>query len=141
MRGFTLIEMMVAIAIAALLLLLGGPPFTTFLRNSEIRSTSESLVNGLRAASDRSGPPQQDGHVRARKRTGADWSSGCWTTTMPRSKTLQTYNRKEAGPNSKIAITPAGRLTVAFDGLGRVVNQGTAQRSHSADRYHLHRRR
>ena len=50
-RGFTLIELMVALAIVALLLLIGMPSFTTFLRNSEIRSTSESLVNGLRAAS------------------------------------------------------------------------------------------
>ena len=49
-QGFTLIELMVALAIAALLLLLGMPSFTTFLRNSEIRSTSESIINGLRAA-------------------------------------------------------------------------------------------
>ena len=34
----------------ALLLLLGLPSFTTFMRNSELRSTSESILNGLRAA-------------------------------------------------------------------------------------------
>ena len=49
--GFTLIELMVALAILALLLLLGVPSFTTFMRNSEIRSTAESIINGLRAAS------------------------------------------------------------------------------------------
>ena len=50
-RGFTLIEMLVGFAIVALLLLLGMPTFTTYLRNSEIRSTAESIVNGLRTAS------------------------------------------------------------------------------------------
>ncbi len=49
-RGFTLLELMVALVIAALLLSLGMPSFTTFLRNSEIRSTAESISNGLRAA-------------------------------------------------------------------------------------------
>src|SRR5262245_43844418 len=50
MRGFTLIELMVAIAIAALLIFLAAPSFVTFLRNSEVRSTSEAIINGLRAA-------------------------------------------------------------------------------------------
>jgi type IV fimbrial biogenesis protein FimT len=60
-----MIELMVAIAIGALLIFLAAPSFTTFLRNSEIRSTSESIVNGLRARSDGSRQPQQASHVRA----------------------------------------------------------------------------
>src|SRR5215475_5629703 len=50
-RGFTLIELLTGLAILALLFLLGMPSFITFLRNSEIRSTSESIINGLRTAS------------------------------------------------------------------------------------------
>ena len=50
-KGFTLIELMAALAILALLLLLGMPSFISFLRNSEIRSTAESIINGLRTAS------------------------------------------------------------------------------------------
>ena len=41
-------------------------------------------------------------------------------------KTLQSYNKAEADPNSKITVTPAGQLRVAFNGLGRIVNQGIA---------------
>jgi len=128
MRGFTLIEMMVAIAIAALLLLLAGPPFTTFLRNSEIRSTSESLVNGLRAAATEAA--RRNKTVTFELATGADWQFWVLDDDDATRKTLQTYNRKEAGSNSKITITPAGRLTVAFDGLGRVVNQGVLPSDH-----------
>ena len=68
MRGFTLIELMVALAIAALLLLLGMPSFTTFLRNSEIRSTAESLVNGLRAASAEAARQNKRVAVHARRK-------------------------------------------------------------------------
>ena len=49
-RGFTFLELMVALTIMGMLLMLGMPSFTTFLRNSEIRSTAESISNGLRAA-------------------------------------------------------------------------------------------
>src|SRR5262245_21655594 len=48
--GFTLIELMVGLGMAALLLVLGMPSFVTYARNSEIRSTTEALMNGLRAA-------------------------------------------------------------------------------------------
>ena len=43
-----MIELMLALAIVALLLLIGMPSFTTFLRNSEVRSTAEAMINGLR---------------------------------------------------------------------------------------------
>ncbi len=49
-QGFTLIELMVTIALFAILLMLAVPSFTTWIRNSQIRSTAESLQNGLRAA-------------------------------------------------------------------------------------------
>ena len=49
-RGFTLLELVVALTIMGMLLMLGMPSFTTFLRNSEVRSTAESISNGLRAA-------------------------------------------------------------------------------------------
>ena len=49
-RGFTLLELVVPRTITGMLLMLGMPSFTTSLRNSEVRSTAESISNGLRAA-------------------------------------------------------------------------------------------
>ena len=49
-RGFTLLELMVGLTIVGMMLIAGLPSFTTFLRNAEIRSTSESIANGLRVA-------------------------------------------------------------------------------------------
>ena len=48
--GFTLIELMVTIALLGLLVLLGLPSFTAWLRNSQIRSVAEVLQTGVRTA-------------------------------------------------------------------------------------------
>ncbi|WP_311221645.1 MULTISPECIES: GspH/FimT family pseudopilin [unclassified Acidovorax] len=48
--GFTLIELMVTIAIAAVLMTLAAPSFVSFLRNSELTSTTNSLVAAIGAA-------------------------------------------------------------------------------------------
>ena len=127
-RGFTLIELMVALAIAALLLLLGVPSFTTFIRNSEIRSTAESLVNGLRTASAEATRQNQRVLFTLAGGNSASWAfnlvtdpTDCTTLVQP---PIQQYFKEEAGRSSKITTTPADKLTVCFNGLGRVVKQG-----------------
>jgi type IV fimbrial biogenesis protein FimT len=111
---------MVALAIVALLLLLGMPSFTTFVRNSEIRSTSESLINGLRAATAEAANRNRKVTFELASATGADWKFWVLDEDDITPKTIQTYAKKEAGPNTKITIKPAGKLTVVFNGLGRV---------------------
>lgn len=49
-RGFTLVELMVTLAVAALLLVAAVPAFGLWIQNVQIRSTAESLQNGLRKA-------------------------------------------------------------------------------------------
>ena len=118
--GFTLIELMVALAIVALLLLLGMPSFTTFLRNSEIRSTSESLINGLRAATTEAANRNQRVTFELANTTDADWSFWTLDDDGVTKKMIQSYSKKEAGLSTKITITPAGKRSVTFNGLGRV---------------------
>lgn len=48
--GFTLIELMITLAIAAVLLVVGVPSFIDFQRNSELTSQTNSLVAALNAA-------------------------------------------------------------------------------------------
>ena len=53
-------------------MLLGMPSFITYLRNSEIRSNAESLINGLRTASAEA--TRQNAKVTFTSLTGgADW--------------------------------------------------------------------
>lgn len=49
-RGFTLIELMVTITLLALLLGLAAPAFSTWTRNAQVRSVSDTLQSGLRLA-------------------------------------------------------------------------------------------
>jgi type IV fimbrial biogenesis protein FimT len=118
--GFTLIELMVALAIVALLLLLGMPSFTTFVRNSEVRSTSESIINGLRAATTEAANRNRKVTFELASATAADWSFWTFDDDGVTKKMIQSYSKKEAGPNTKLTITPAGQRTVTFNGLGRV---------------------
>ncbi len=119
-RGFTLIELMVALAILALLLLLGLPSFKTFMRNSEIRSTSESIINGLRAATAEAANRNRNVTFELPSATAADWSVWVFDDDGVTKNTIQGYSKQEAGPSTKITVTPAGQRTVTFGGLGRV---------------------
>lgn len=49
-RGFTLIELMVTVAIAAVLLMVAAPSFVTFKRSSELASSTNSLVGAISMA-------------------------------------------------------------------------------------------
>jgi type IV fimbrial biogenesis protein FimT len=49
-RGFSLVEVVVTIALLALLLGLAAPAFGTWTRNAQVRTVSDSLQTGLRFA-------------------------------------------------------------------------------------------
>lgn len=48
--GFTLVELVVTMALVAILLFLAAPSFTAWVRNTEMRSVAEALQNGIRKA-------------------------------------------------------------------------------------------
>ena len=129
-QGFTLIELMAGLAILALLFLLGMPSFITFLRNSEIRSTSESIVNGLRAASAEA--TRLNSRVAFTLGPGANWKINAIndpatdTDCTDLGPVIQQFDAKEAGKGAKVTVTPAAKSAVCFTGLGRVWKQGTA---------------
>jgi len=134
-RGFTLIELLTGLAILALLFLLGMPSFITFLRNSEIRSTSESIINGLRTASAQAA--RLNSHVVF---TLTD-ASGSWQiqamnegdtdcTNVAPGGPLQQFSAQEARSRATVTLTPGGKSSVCFTGLGRIRNQGVCPSDH-----------
>lgn len=48
--GFSLIELIVGLAILGLLMALGVPQYASFIANSRLRATTEGIVNGLNLA-------------------------------------------------------------------------------------------
>ncbi len=123
-RGFTILELMVAMTIAALLLTIGMPSFTTFLRNSEIRSTAESISNGLRAA--RTEATRLNKPVSFTLVGGGNpgWAINEFnpTTATLIQPPIQQFAKLETGKSSKAVTTPANAVAVTFNGLGRVIS-------------------
>jgi type IV fimbrial biogenesis protein FimT len=123
-RGFTILELMVALVIAAFLLTLGMPYFTTFLRNSEIRSSAESISNGLRAARTEATRLNKPVSFTLAGSNDPSWSINEFnpTTLALVLPALQKYAKAEAGKDAKAVTTPANAVAVTFNGLGRVVS-------------------
>jgi len=115
--GFTLIELLIAVTIGTLLVMLAMPSFTTFLRNSEIRSTSESIVNGLRAARSEA----------VRRGTSVSFALGgagspSWTARqISDNSVIQSYSAQEGGVYVQVSAQPVAAVSVAFNRLGRIV--------------------
>lgn len=50
LRGFSLIELMIGLAILAMLLMIGVPAFGTYIQNAKLRSTADNFYAGLQSA-------------------------------------------------------------------------------------------
>lgn len=119
-RGFSLIELMVVVAIAVILTLVALPGMGDWLQNSRMRSAAESMGNGLRFA--------QAEAIRLSRQTAFVATSTGWTvsyiqvvaaadsaTGLP--LVLQTSPSVENVTITQGSGTPA---VLAFNSLGRV---------------------
>lgn len=70
-RGVSLIELMVAVAILAIVVTLGIPSFQQWMLNTRIRTVTESIQNGLRLA--RNEAAQRSGYVRFQLNSPTSW--------------------------------------------------------------------
>jgi type IV fimbrial biogenesis protein FimT len=115
-QGFTLVELVVAIAVFAILLLLGMPAYTAWMQNSQIRVSAEGILNGLqtaRAEAVRRNQPilfQLSG-------TGAGWS----VALNSDGTVLQIRPDFEGNKTAVVTPTPSSASEVTFGTLGQVI--------------------
>ena len=140
-RGFSLIELMVGMAIFGILLALAAPSFSSWIRNAKIRTTAESMLNGLQLA--RAEAVKRNSTVRfqltdktddtcALDTAGPNWvvsmddvttaDDKCNTpasdTTPPR--IIQLRNGAESSDNTTALLS--GQTSFAFSGMGRLIS-------------------
>jgi type IV fimbrial biogenesis protein FimT len=126
-RGFSLIELMIAISIFVLLVVLAGPMYGEFIANTNIRNAGESMLNGVRLA--------QAQAVRLNLPTEFQFNGTGWVVTTddpdnPGTPLFQEdYALTEGANQATIKETPVGVTTVTFGGLGRIEANADASAS------------
>jgi type IV fimbrial biogenesis protein FimT len=118
-NGFTLIELMIALSLFAILVLLALPSYSSFMANTHIRNAAENSLNGVRLA--QTTAIKGNNLAKFELNGTAGWTVSRWDDEAAAFAPVQTYQFAEGAAQSISAPTPAAATKVTFDGLGRVV--------------------
>lgn len=122
-RGFTLIELIVGIAIGTLLVMLGLPYFGVWLADNQIRNGAETIAGGLRVAQSQAIKLNQP----VRFVLDPTSKTGKWDVQDDITGTsIQKGYFAEAAEKVTFAVFPGDATTVTYDGLGRIVPNSDA---------------
>lgn len=148
-RGFTLVELLTAITVLAIGLALAAPEFSQWIKNTQVRSTSESLLSGLQKA--RAEAVRRNTTVRFQLVTSADNSCALSTTgtawvvnmtTSPAGKCANTPDDSTspyliqvspAVSSNSMATVASTASVVWFNALGRQIGDPTTPGSTPAN--------
>lgn len=112
--GFTVVELMVTLAVVAILAAIAVPTMRNVIENSHIRATSQSLQNGLALARAEA--------VRLNTQVELVLTAGGWNIQLVSDGTLlRQASGKELASGTSVTTTPAGSDRVTFDAFGRTV--------------------
>jgi type IV fimbrial biogenesis protein FimT len=137
-RGFTLIELMIALSIFAFLVMVAGPQYADFMGNMQIRNGAENTLTGVRLAqteavrTNRQGkfvldPTPGTGGWKVWRYDEGDGSSGfCPASGTPQWCLVQSYDWTDGATKTTATPTPVAATTVLFNGLGQIVTNDKA---------------
>ena len=116
-RGFSLIELMMALALAALLLVLAAPNYAIWVADGQIRAGAESVASGMRLAYAEAIKRNQPVEFVLDPTTG----SGGFQIQLQDGTALRTEPFGEGAKLAAFVAAPAGATMVTFNPLGQVI--------------------
>lgn len=116
-RGFSLIELMVTVVVLAIVASFAIPSFRELIANTQIRTTAESIRNGLQIA--RSEAVKRNATVTFTLANNTSWTVGCATVTANCPAIIQEKTATE-GSSTTVALALTGLNTISFTSLGTV---------------------
>ncbi|GAB4181397.1 MAG: hypothetical protein OHK0026_13540 [Rhodocyclaceae bacterium] len=122
-RGFTLAELVIALAILAIIATLALPSFQTMIENQRLRAAAESVLNGLQLA--RAEAIRRNTRVRL----VMNGATPGWTVELDDGTDIQVRPAGETGSGLTVALTPDGATTATFNAFGRLVGNADASAS------------
>ncbi|TCK05940.1 GspH/FimT family pseudopilin [Marinobacterium mangrovicola] len=125
--GFTLLELMVAVAILAILLTIGIPSFSNFIDSSQRRAISEGLASAVKVARSEAVTRGVETTLCRRNSAGtacsnaADWSVG-WLVVPSGAAPVRVW---DAVPGEHGLTLNTTEQMITFTPMGGVKNQNT----------------
>jgi len=115
-KGFTLIELMVGLAIAVILLVLAAPAYTRWVADTQIAGGASAMADGLRFA--------QAEAIKRNARVEFNVSAGMWVVRLPGSSDkLRTGALGEGAAHSTLTPAPTDSTTVTFNSFGQIESE------------------
>jgi type IV fimbrial biogenesis protein FimT len=117
-RGFSLLEVMVVVAILGIVLAIGVPSYQTWIQNLQIRTAAESVVGALQVAKNEAIRRNLNVTVTMDAVPGTGWKINMADDVD--GTPLQKRSGDEGSRNVDVAVAPDGAFRVTFNGLGRI---------------------
>jgi type IV fimbrial biogenesis protein FimT len=116
--GFSLVEMMIAVAVIGILAAVSIPSYRTWIENTKVRTATESILNGIQLA--RSEALARNTPVRFTLGANSAWAVNCVTAAKCADKPagLLGSRSNQEGDTSTVAVNSGGNSIVVFDNLG-----------------------
>jgi type IV fimbrial biogenesis protein FimT len=118
--GFSLVELCIVMVIMAILMALGLRPYREWIENNKIRTTAESINNGLALARSEAVTRNTNVSLTLAAGTSSSWTVGCAAVTPTCPAAIHNRQMAEGSSAAITAISPAGRAFI-FDNMGRLV--------------------
>ena len=112
-HGFTLIELMVPLAVGAIVLTIGVPSFGDMIRNNRMTTQVNQVVSAMALA--RSEAVKRGQSVEVTTASGdSDWKDG-WTVKVSGGETIRLF---EAQKGNHTLVADGGQSTFTYDSQG-----------------------